>query len=275
VKALPAERGVSTVGGQGRTHTASKIAIAVLVVSLITLAFGNAIVSRWILARSAERRVEITALCDRRVEEMPGVGKVVKIEMILSNFSSPEAEIHNVAGAMWSDLPHLVATIKQPGVLYDERDSGGKKEFRLQCPVLPKMSHVWLPTWVYRPPAVGEEILFGAQIVSAETDYRQFRWKLINRDGSLALVILDAGSFFPKQKIPFFRRVWRAFRSLWDDGITPYFSASFESFRSMTSATLRYGSVNQSLANLICPASAIAQTESNAGGGSAATTLST
>jgi hypothetical protein len=120
----------------------------------------------------------------------------IKVEMILRNESFPDAQLDNVAGQLWVQTKHLIATIKRTPLDYPwEKDGNERAQYRIWYSVLPKMGYEWLPTLVFALPPEGDTANFGAQIVSKTTDYRQFRWSLSNKDGK---PVLSGGDATPK-----------------------------------------------------------------------------
>ena len=164
------------------------VSLAAVSAIIAALALTNDVVVNWFRTGTAEPpvhyEVALQPLTDGKVQVFEEVGRDgVKVDMLLHNNSVPDREMHNVVGTIWADGEHLIGTFKQYGVVYRERREGGRVEFDLQFPVLSKMSHSWLSAWTFRLPAPGQVAQFGAQIVSAESDYRQYRWTLVNENG--------------------------------------------------------------------------------------------
>jgi hypothetical protein len=167
------------------------------------LAFTNDVVVSWFRSVPAgpvqHFDVALQPLSDGVLRSFNGIPEpAVKVDLLLRNASEPQAELHNVTGQVWAKTDYLSATFKQHGVLYSERRERGQVEFDLRFPVLSKMSHSWLPSWIFRLPPPGGSAEFGAQIVSAETNYRQYRWRLVNRGGK---PVIEGGDATPKQLV--------------------------------------------------------------------------
>ena len=119
----------------------------------------------------------------------------IKVEMILTNESLPEAQLENVAGQLWVQTKYLVATIRRTPSPLDhpwEKDGDERAQYRIWYNVLPKTAHEWVPTLVFALPPEGDSANFGAQLVSKTTNFRQFRWTLSNKDGKPVLSGGDA-----------------------------------------------------------------------------------
>jgi hypothetical protein len=119
----------------------------------------------------------------------------IKVDLILRNETIPDVELENVAGQFWVQTKYLIATIRKTQSPLDhpwEKDGAERVQYRIWYTVLPKMSFEWLPTLVFALPPEGETALFGAQLVSKTTKYRQFRWVLSNKDGKPVLSGGDA-----------------------------------------------------------------------------------
>jgi hypothetical protein len=157
------------------------LSIAAFSALISTLAFGNDVLVNWL--RGPRYELALFALSSGDVEDIPTVGKGIKVSFVMNNLTKPEAEIHNVFGHLWTDDSHLLATLKEPTVNYRERRETGRVTHDLQFPVFPKTAATHLPTWIFRSPELGQEILFGAQLTSTETDKRQYLWRIINSDG--------------------------------------------------------------------------------------------
>jgi hypothetical protein len=165
-------------------------ALALISVILTVVWFGHDVILKW--WREPNHELVLVALSSGAAEEIPGIGRGIKVSFVLNNFTKPQAKVHNVAGQLWTQDSHLLATLKDPSVTYQERRSTGRVEHDLWFPVLPKTASARLPTWVYREPNPGEEIQFGAQIVSTDTDKHQYRWMISNRDGKSKFSIVES-----------------------------------------------------------------------------------
>jgi hypothetical protein len=118
------------------------------------------------------------------VEYIPEIKKHgIKVGMALDNETYPFEELQNVSGQVWTESKYLIATVKKTPLDYPWEKDRGKLRYRIWQPVLPKMSHIWLPTLVFALPPPGEKAIFGAEIVSKTTEFRQYRWWVANEDG--------------------------------------------------------------------------------------------
>lgn len=111
--------------------------------------------------------------------------KGVKIEMYLGNDTAPPTELQNVSGQVWTESQYLIGTLRQSPSPLDHPwiKDRARQYYLLREPVFPKMSGEWLPTLVFDLPPPGKKAIFGAQIVSKTTDYRQYMWGLSNESG--------------------------------------------------------------------------------------------
>ena len=132
----------------------------------------------------------------RPLEYLPEIKRQgIKVLMVLDNKTVPDAELQNVSGEVWTESKYLVGTIrKTPWDHPWERDRD-RLRYRIWQPVLPKMSLEWLPTLVFALPPAGERAIYGAEIVSKTTDFRQYRWWLANEDGK---GVVHGGDATPK-----------------------------------------------------------------------------
>lgn len=168
------------------------VSLALVSAAIAAAALANDVVFNWLRGNATDAPVHfdiaLQPLTTGKVEYFDQVGEEgVRVQMLLHNNSVPDVELHNVDGRSWASTDFLIGTFKQNGVLYREHRSKERVEFDLLFPVFSKMSHSWLPSWIFRMPPPGLGADFGAQLVSAESDYRQYRWTLVN-DGGRAVV---------------------------------------------------------------------------------------
>ena len=144
------------------------------------------------------QRVVLRTMGSGNLEYLPEIKKYgIKVEMILDNETIPDAELQNISGQVWTESKYLIATIKRTQFDYPWERDRARLRYRIWEPVLPKMSLVWLPTLVFALPPPGEKAVFGAEIVSKTTDFRQYRWWLANEDGKGILHGEDATPIMP------------------------------------------------------------------------------
>lgn len=178
----------------------------VLIVAIITGAVGGG--AAWLVDRSYKRslqdqtattteskpsglsdqpsiqRVVIRTMSVGGLEYFPEIKKHgIKVEMILDNETIPDAELQNVSGQVWTESKYLIATLRKSKSDHPWERERDRLRYRIWQPVLPKMSHEWLPTLVFALPPPGEVANFGAEIVSKTTDFRQYRWWIANESG--------------------------------------------------------------------------------------------
>jgi hypothetical protein len=132
-------------------------------------------------------RVVLRTMGTGKLEYIPEIKKQgIKVSMILDNETIPDTELQNVSGQVWAERKYLLAKIAQTMSPLDhpwvkDRD---RLRYHIWQPVLPKMSHEWLPTLVFALPPPGEKAIFGGEIVSKTTDFKQYRWWLANENGN-------------------------------------------------------------------------------------------
>jgi hypothetical protein len=119
----------------------------------------------------------------------------IKVSMLLDNNTVPDAELQDVSGEVWAESKYLVATIRKTPSDHPWEKDRDRLRYLISERVLPKMSHEWLPTLVFALPPAGERAIFGAEVGSQTTDFRQFRWWLANENGK---GIVHGGDATPK-----------------------------------------------------------------------------
>jgi hypothetical protein len=156
------------------------VAIVGVVVSVL-IAAGAMILNH---PKSPPRyELRLMALNGRELEQVPGVvGSGVKVDFVLINGSDPQADMHNVAGQLWTETNHLVAAPGERRAPQNRR-SADRTEYDINFPVFPKTASSHLPTFFYRLPEANERIPLGTQVVSAETDKQEYLWNVVNDGG--------------------------------------------------------------------------------------------
>lgn len=107
----------------------------------------------------------------------------IKVAMLLDNETIPNAELQNISGQVWTESKYLIATFRRTPLEFPWERDRSRLRYRIWLPVLPKMSHVWLPTLVFALPPPGEQASFGGEIVSKTSEFRQYRWWVANEHG--------------------------------------------------------------------------------------------
>lgn len=171
--------------------TTLSLVVAVVATIGTYLALGHDIMRA--LPPSVEHRIIVSAVpLDKDVRSFPGVGDGFRVGFDLRNSSTPQTELRNVFGQVWTHDDYLIAVFRERGVSFDEQRANGRLRVNFNFPVLAKTAFVRFPTLYFRLPEPGREIIFGAQITSTEIDKQQYYWKIVNDAGRPRFIIVDS-----------------------------------------------------------------------------------